>query len=106
MEIKYLGTAAAEGWPAVFCTCEACKRARVFKQLSIANLENNEKSSRSHSAVLNFCVIFWPYYKLYSCYTNISIHKFLDIPSEIPYTKQCAAGEIAVPCTRNPLQRG
>ena len=28
MEIKYLGTAAAEGWPAVFCTCEACKRAR------------------------------------------------------------------------------
>ena len=33
-------------------------------------------------------------------------HKILDIPPEIPYTKQCAAGEIAVPCTRNPLQRG
>lgn len=28
MEITYLGTAAAEGWPAVFCACEACKRAR------------------------------------------------------------------------------
>ncbi|MBP5730332.1 MAG: MBL fold metallo-hydrolase [Clostridia bacterium] len=28
MKIKYLGTAAAEGWPALFCTCEACKLAR------------------------------------------------------------------------------
>ena len=72
----------------------------------VPGYDENLWSSRSHSAVLNFCVIFWPYYKLYSCYTNISIHKFLDIPSEIPYTKQCAAGEIAVPCTRNPLQRG
>ena len=27
MNIQYLGTAAAEGWPAVFCKCEACKRA-------------------------------------------------------------------------------
>jgi phosphoribosyl 1,2-cyclic phosphate phosphodiesterase len=28
MKIKYLGTAAAEGWPGVFCACEACKKAR------------------------------------------------------------------------------
>ena len=28
MEIQYLGTAAAEGWPALFCSCEICKRAR------------------------------------------------------------------------------
>ena len=28
MKIKYLGTAAAEGWPALFCTCKACKLAR------------------------------------------------------------------------------
>lgn len=28
MEIQYLGTAAAEGWPALFCDCEICKRAR------------------------------------------------------------------------------
>ncbi|MBR5009902.1 MAG: hypothetical protein IKY06_04600, partial [Clostridia bacterium] len=27
MKIQWLGTAAAEGWPAVFCTCEACKKA-------------------------------------------------------------------------------
>lgn len=28
MEIQYLGTASAEGWPALFCDCEICKRAR------------------------------------------------------------------------------
>ena len=28
MELMYLGTAAAEGVPAIFCDCEACKRAR------------------------------------------------------------------------------
>ena len=30
MKIQYLGTAAAEGWPALFCTCENCERARKF----------------------------------------------------------------------------
>ncbi len=29
MHIRLLGTAAAEGWPAVFCRCESCARARV-----------------------------------------------------------------------------
>lgn len=28
MEIRYLGTAAAEGWPALFCDCDICRRAR------------------------------------------------------------------------------
>ena len=28
MEIQYLGTAAAEGLPALFCDCETCRRAR------------------------------------------------------------------------------
>ncbi|QNK39082.1 MBL fold metallo-hydrolase [Caproicibacter fermentans] len=28
MKIKFLGTAAAEGWPALFCECENCRRAR------------------------------------------------------------------------------
>ncbi len=28
MELQYLGTAAAEGWPALFCSCDICKRAR------------------------------------------------------------------------------
>lgn len=28
MEIQYLGTAAAEGWPALFCDCPVCRAAR------------------------------------------------------------------------------
>ncbi len=29
MKLTYLGTAAAEGWPAVFCNCDNCKRAKA-----------------------------------------------------------------------------
>lgn len=29
MKIQYLGTAAAEGWPAVFCQCDPCRRAKA-----------------------------------------------------------------------------
>lgn len=29
MKIQYLGTAAAEGWPALFCNCDSCLRARA-----------------------------------------------------------------------------
>ena len=28
MELQYLGTAAAEGWPALFCDCRICRHAR------------------------------------------------------------------------------
>ena len=28
MKIQYLGTAAAEGYPALFCQCDSCERAR------------------------------------------------------------------------------
>lgn len=31
MKIKYLGTAAAEGVPAIFCHCETCRKARARK---------------------------------------------------------------------------
>ncbi len=31
MKIKYLGTAAAERVPAIFCTCEVCSFARKEK---------------------------------------------------------------------------
>lgn len=30
MKLKYLGTAASEGWPALFCHCEACERAKAL----------------------------------------------------------------------------
>jgi len=28
MKFQYLGTAAAEGWPALFCNCDNCEKAR------------------------------------------------------------------------------
>lgn len=28
MKIRYLGTTAAEGWPALFCSCSVCTHAR------------------------------------------------------------------------------
>ncbi len=31
MKIQYLGTAAAEGWPALFCSCPVCTQAREGK---------------------------------------------------------------------------
>ena len=30
MRLQYLGTAAAEGWPAIFCECAACKKAEAL----------------------------------------------------------------------------
>ncbi|MGI5884816.1 MAG: MBL fold metallo-hydrolase, partial [Candidatus Spyradocola sp.] len=30
MKVQILGTAAAEGWPALFCNCEACRKARAL----------------------------------------------------------------------------
>lgn len=42
MKIQYLGTAAAEGWPGLFCTCKNCEQARQLKG----------KNYRSRSQVL------------------------------------------------------
>jgi phosphoribosyl 1,2-cyclic phosphate phosphodiesterase len=30
LKIKYLGTAAAEGWPSLFCNCDYCIKARAL----------------------------------------------------------------------------
>lgn len=30
MQLQYLGTAAAEGWPSLFCECESCRKARAL----------------------------------------------------------------------------
>lgn len=49
MRIKYLGTGASEGWPAVFCHCEACRAAR---RLGGKNLR------RRHAAVLDGRLLF------------------------------------------------
>ena len=45
MEILYLGTAAAEGWPALFCGCEICKRARAAGGKELRTRTQSIKSS-------------------------------------------------------------
>lgn len=35
MKLTYYGTAAAEGWPALYCNCESCKTARKLKGKNI-----------------------------------------------------------------------
>lgn len=35
MKIQYLGTAAAEGWPGIFCSCKACREALRLKGKNI-----------------------------------------------------------------------
>jgi len=67
MKIKYLGTAAAEGWPGLFCTCDTCRKARLLKG----------KNLRSRSQVLlndNLLVDFGPdtYYHAITQNLNLS----------------------------------
>lgn len=52
MEIQYLGTAAAEGLPALFCSCDTCKRAR--------ELGGKELRSRTQSIVDGKLLIDFP----------------------------------------------
>ncbi len=52
MKIKYLGTGGAEGFPSIFCTCEACKKVRKL-------LGKNVKT-RSCTLVNNVLVDFSP----------------------------------------------
>ncbi|WP_099204459.1 MBL fold metallo-hydrolase [Scatolibacter rhodanostii] len=52
MNIKYLGTAAAEGWPGIFCHCEACEKARKLGGKNIR--------SRSQSLVDDCLLIDYP----------------------------------------------
>ncbi len=52
MQIKYLGTAAAEGIPGLFCHCENCRRAR---ERGGRNLR-----SRSQALIENKILIDWP----------------------------------------------
>ncbi len=52
MKITYLGTAAAEGWPALFCNCEYCVRAK--------NLGGKNLRTRSQALINNDLLIDFP----------------------------------------------
>lgn len=52
MKIRFLGTAAAEGVPALFCKCETCKKARALGGKNIR--------SRTQAIIDGTVIIDWP----------------------------------------------
>ncbi len=52
MKLKYLGTAAAEGIPALFCDCENCKRSRA---LGGRNIRTRSQAIINDELLIDFC---------------------------------------------------
>ncbi len=52
MKLKYLGTAAAEGWPALFCRCEYCNKAR---SLGGKNIRTRSQSLVNDDLLIDLC---------------------------------------------------
>lgn len=52
MKLTYLGTAAAEGWPAPFCTCPACRQARA---LGGKNIRTRSQAMVNDDLLLDLC---------------------------------------------------
>ena len=51
MKFRYLGTAAAEGFPAMFCRCDACEEAR---RLGGINLRARSQALIGEDLLLDF----------------------------------------------------
>lgn len=51
MKLQYWGTAASEGWPALFCRCEACRRAR---ELGGRNIRTRSQALLDDTILLDF----------------------------------------------------
>lgn len=67
MKLKYLGTAAAEGYPAMFCDCENCRKAMKAKGKNIR--------SRSQAIIDDSLLIDFPCDTYYHCLNNdINLH--------------------------------
>lgn len=52
LKLKYYGTAAAEGFPGIFCECEACRKA---KMLGGKNIRTRSQSTVDDVLLLDFC---------------------------------------------------
>ena len=61
MKIKYLGTAAYEGVPALFCNCRVCKSA---KKLGGRNIRSRSRALISEELLMDFNAdTVWHYHK-------------------------------------------
>ena len=62
MKLKYLGTAAAEGYPAMFCDCENCRKAfknkgKNIRSRSQAIIDNSLLNRKSVIFGISFIII-------------------------------------------------
>lgn len=72
MKIKYYGTAAAEGFPGIFCECEYCVRARA--------LGGKNLRSRSQALIDDCLLIDFPADTLYHVYAfGLPLHKIENL---------------------------
>lgn len=95
MKIQYLGTAAAEGIPAIFCECEACKKAR---KLGGKNIRTRSQAIIDDTLLIDFpadtymhCLQYnIPLYKIKTC---IITHSHSDhlYPTDVEMRKDAFA---------------
>lgn len=72
MKLKYFGTAAAEGFPGIFCECPACQRAR--------SRGGKNLRSRSQALVDDCLLIDFPADTLYHVYAfGLPLHKIENL---------------------------
>lgn len=91
MKLKYLGTAAAEGIPAIFCDCEVCRRS---KQLGGKNIRTRSQAVVDDKLLIDFPADTYTHYlnynfplsKITSCIITHSHNDHL-YPSEIEMRK-------------------
>lgn len=68
MKIKYLGTAAAEGIPAIFCECENCKKSR---KLGGKNIRTRSQAIIDDKLLIDFPADTYMHFLVH----NIPLHK-------------------------------
>lgn len=68
MKLQYLGTAAAEGVPALFCECENCKKSR---KLGGKNIRSRSQAIVDDTLLIDFPADTFMHFALY----NIPLHK-------------------------------
>lgn len=72
MKVKYLGTAAAEGIPALFCECDNCKKARALggkniRTRSQALVDNTLLIDFPADTFMHYLQYNFPLHKIHSC---------------------------------------
>lgn len=91
MKIKYLGTAAAEGIPAVFCECETCRKSR---KLGGRNIRTRSQAIIDNTILIDFPADTYMHYLVHNIPLNkiktcIITHSHEDhlYPEEVPMRK-------------------